>query len=170
MKKMQKRLGILCLTALMLLSLFLVACQPPADTTTDPQDAGTTSNTEESGSGTQNTDSSSNTESNGGTTNPPEDPTYTYTVTVLDADGNPVSGITFQLCSGSTCFAKGYKTDSTGVATITRTAEDPEYKVSVRSGLPAGMTLLDADGNPADSEGYFHFNGGKTLSLQLVAA
>jgi len=69
---------------------------------------------------------------------PVDDGKVTYTVTVKDADGNPVSGAMVQICK-ETCFPT--MTDANGVATWSM--EEDEYKISFAM-TPAGFAVEEA--------------------------
>ena len=88
---------------------------------------------------------------------PVDDGNVTYTVSVIDEDGNPVSGIMVQICKDS-CMPT--MTDANGVATW-RVAED-EYKVSFTTS-PAGF--IDYTGTE------FYFDAGSTeMTIILTPA
>ena len=82
--------------------------------------------------------STTTTTSNTTTTTTKADDKVTYTVTVKDADGNPVTGAMVQLCK-ETCIPT--MTDANGVATWSL-AED-EYKVSFAI-APTGYAVEEA--------------------------
>ncbi len=93
----------------------------------------------------------------------PTDPTIddgkvTYTVTVTDEQGNPISGVMVQICKDACIPAVA---NANGVATWT-VAED-SYKVSFLS-MPAGFTY-------STEETEFYFAAGETsMTIVLKAA
>ena len=89
------------------------------------------------------------------TTTKVDDGKVTYTVTVKDADGNPVSGAMVQICK-ETCIPA--VTDANGVATWT-VAED-EYKVSFAI-VPTGYAVEEA---------YYFEDGATEMTITLQAA
>lgn len=92
-----------------------------------------------------------------GTTAPTEDGKVLYRVTVVDQDGNPISGAMVQLCL-DTCLPGA--TNASGVAEFKVTEAD--YKVSLMM-MPAGYTY-------ATEEQEFHFAEGSTeLTITLKA-
>lgn len=100
-------------------------------------------------------DSSTTTTTGSTTTTTADDGKETYTVTVLDADGNPVSGAMVQICK-ETCIPT--VTDANGVATWT-VAED-EYKVSFAI-QPTGYAVEEA---------YYFEDGSAEMTITLQAA
>lgn len=84
-----------------------------------------------------------------------DDGKVTYTVTVLDAQGNPMSGVFVQMCLES-CFPGA--TDANGVATFTMIEAD--YKVSFVV-VPNGFAAEDA---------YYFAPGEYSMTIQLKAA
>ncbi len=88
---------------------------------------------------------------------PADDGKMTYTVTVVDQDGNPIPGAMVQLCM-ETCYP-GVANDQ-GVATFHVVAAD--YKVSFLK-LPSGFTY-------STEEQDFYFTEGSTdLTITLQA-
>lgn len=86
-----------------------------------------------------------------------DDGTVSYTITVVDENGNPIAGALVQMCLDS-CFPG--MTDAAGVATFA--LPEAEYKVSFLS-LPEGYTYVDAE--------EFYFESGSTeLTITLKAA
>ena len=79
----------------------------------------------------------------------------TYTVTVVDKDGNPVSGVTVQLCTDALCYDT--RTNAEGIGTKDL---DPntEYKVKI-SAVPEGYVA---------PEGYFETLPAGTTEIRLV--
>lgn len=91
-------------------------------------------------------------------TPPVEDGKVTYTVTVVDENGNPVSGAMVQLCK-DTCLPG--MTGSDGVVEYT-VAQD-SYKVSFLS-MPAGYTYS------GDAQEFYFADGETALAITLKAA
>lgn len=89
-------------------------------------------------SGAVSTPADSSTPASSGEETPVDDGNVTYTVSVVDEEGNPVSGIMVQICK-DVCMPA--ITDADGIATWTM-AED-EYKVSF----------------PTSPEGYIDYTG-----------
>ena len=88
----------------------------------------------------------------------PEDDKVIYTVTVVDEEGNPVSGALVQLCLDA-CIPN--MTDDNGVATYT--VEEADYKVSFLQ-LPEGY-----DYSTEEQEFYFE-DGAFEMTIVLKAA
>lgn len=130
-----------CLMAL-LLCLFCIFC---ACTEGDPADTETDTGTAESTAD----------ETNGETE--ADDGKAEYTVTVTDADGNPLAGVMVQLCLES-CVPG--VTDENGVATYN--LPEADYKAAIIS-LPEGYTY-------ATDETEFYFNGAYSLAIVLDKA
>ena len=85
-----------------------------------------------------------------------EDGRVTYTITVVDEDGNPISGAMVQICK-DTCLPCG-ATNADGVVTVT-TVED-DYKVSFMTPVAGYVT-----------EGLeFYFDEGSTEMLIILTA
>ena len=122
-----------CLLALCLLGALCACGEQPVN----PTDTSTTTTT---GSTT--------------TTTKVDDGKVTYTVTVKDVDGNPVSGAMVQICK-ETCIPT--VTDANGVATWT-VAED-EYKVSFAI-QPTGYAVEEA---------YYFEDGSVEMAITLQA-
>lgn len=98
----------------MLLALSMVLClfACSKDETT-PSTTTTANTTDPQGTEPQGTEpQQSEPENNEGDTTEPVN--YVYTVTVVDGNGNPVSGVPVQICAGTTCVPK--ITDANGVA------------------------------------------------------
>ena len=95
------------------------------------------------------------------TTTQADDGKITYTVTVTDEGGNPVSGALIQLCADS-CFPTA--TNEQGVATWS--LEEEEYKISfLNTETPAtGYTYVDPD------ETNFYFEDGETEATVVLKA
>ena len=92
------------------------------------------------------------------TTEPEADGLATYTVTVTDEGGNPVSGAFVQICKDD-CFPG--TTDENGVATFSR-PEAEGYKISFIS-LPAGY---EYSGEETD---FYYESGAKEMTIILKA-
>ncbi len=145
MKTLQKRIGILCLAALMLAcTLFTVSCDSQEDdTTTTASDATTTAPEDD-------------------TTTAPQG--FEYTVFVVDEVGNAISGVKVQFCSISmnVCFPTRYTDEGDGIIKVTQ-SKDGDYKVlPVESTIPEGYAVVGAD-----ADGYFHFDANRTLTIVL---
>lgn len=131
----------------LLLSLCLLLCLCACGQNQDTKDS------EPSTPTTESTDPSTN----------PTDPSVddgkvTYTVTITDEQGNPLTGMMVQLCKDA-CIPTNV--DANGVATWT--VEEDDYKVSFLS-LPAGYTY-----SGEETEFYFA-DGETTLTIALKAA
>lgn len=79
----------------------------------------------------------------------------TYTVTVVDAEGNPMAGAMVQICLDACIPAV---TDASGVATWN--VAEADYKVSFLT-VPAGYT--------AEAENFYFENGSTDLTITLTA-
>ena len=90
-------------------------------------------------------------------TTPIDDGKIAYQVKVVDAEGNPMSGVAVQICKES-CMPG--VTDANGIATF-RVAETEGYKVSFLT-VPAGYT--------AEAEEFYFEAGSTEMTLTLVAA
>ena len=88
---------------------------------------------------------------------PADDGKITYTVSVVDENGNPISGAMVQLCL-DTCLPG--MTDASGAAVFN--VEEANYKVSFLT-LPAGYTY-----STEEQEFYFE-NGSTEITLTLKA-
>lgn len=128
------------LAVILALTLIFVLCAcgndeskstEPEQTKSDPVDV-TEDSTEE------NTDSS--------------DDTVTYTITVVDAQGAPLSGVMVQLC-GESCSPG--QTDANGVATYHLPEADYHAGIMI---MPDGYTYTVEP----DADGYFYFEDGAT--------
>lgn len=90
-------------------------------------------------------------------TEAPDDGKITYTVTVTDEGGNPISGAMVQICK-DVCIPG--MTDASGVVSFT--VDEADYKVSFLS-VPAGYEL-------SGEETEFHFADGSTeMTITLKA-
>ena len=123
MKKTTKIIALL-LCAVMMLGIF-AGCQTQDPTTT--------------GSKPQATNPSNPTDpSEPDPTDPPADPKKEYKITVIDSEGNPVSGVLVQICKeGSTCFTPT-RTNDQGVATWSLNSAADYYGTvsSTEEGMP----------------------------------
>ena len=147
MKNVLKKLGLLTLTVLMLVSVVMLAsCNDGEDTTTTKKkgdDATTTTTTGGSG---------------GNDTPTPANPTYT--VKILDQNGNPIQGVKVQFCINESCTPMiAYPSNADGIITITHMAEG-NYDVKVLS-APSGYA--------SDNE-YHNFNADNYLEIVLNTA
>lgn len=79
-----------------------------------------------------------------------------YTVTVVDADGNPIAGAMVQICQ-DTCYPS--VTNEDGVAQWT--VAEAEYKVSFLS-MPEGYTC--------EEEAFYFAEGSNEMTITLNAA
>lgn len=87
-----------------------------------------------------------------------DDGKVTYTVTVTNGQGTPISGVIVQLCQGESCIPAVADADGTATWTL----PEAEYKASVTS-MPASFTY-------ATEETEFHFAEGETaLTIVLKA-
>lgn len=125
------------------LALGLCACGGSGNEETKPTSAETTGAAEETTGTTAATQAE-------------EDGKVSYTVKVVDEDGNPISGAMVQLCK-ETCLPGA--TNAEGVAEF-RTVED-EYKVSF-------MTV--PEGYAAEAEEFYFEDGSFELTITLKAA
>ena len=75
-------------------------------------------------------------ENNGGDTTEPVE--FVYTVTVVDADGNPIAGVPVQICAGATCVPK--VTDENGVAGYDAEITGDEKLTAKLINVPEGYT------------------------------
>ena len=142
MKKLLKRLGLLSLAVLMLVSLLaLTACNGGEDETTKKKDDGTTTTT-------------------GGNPNPDPPANPTYTVKFVDQSGAPVQGVRVQFCVNETCTPMmAFPSNAEGIITITHMAENT-YDVKILS-LPTGY---------AEDTAYYNFNSENYLEIVLTPA
>ena len=83
-----------------------------------------------------------------------EDTKVTYTVYVVDQDGNPVSGVTVQLCDDANCKLPIH-TDENGTASASYDASN--YHVTLTQ-LPEGYSCDETE---------FHFDG-DAIELTIV--
>lgn len=135
---MRKLIMILC--ALLCLSCVLCACgEQPTDKPGESEPTSTTSSTEES-------------------KNPNEDGKVTYTVKVMDENGNPVTGGMIQFCLDA-CMP--CPLDANGVASMKLTQAD--YKVSFTM-IPTGYILA------GDKTEFYFDSGSYEMTITLKAA
>lgn len=88
---------------------------------------------------------------------PVDDGKVAYTVTVVDEEGNPVSGVIVQWCL-ETCFPG--VTDASGVATYT--AVEADYHVQINS-MPQGYTYS------TDEQEFSYESGSTEMTIVLKA-
>lgn len=114
-------LAILCLLACF--SLVLPSCQAPLPENPDaPQGPGNPGEGGEEGGGNEGGGNEGGGEEGG-------DSYVTYTVTVVDGDGNPLAGAAVQLCVGDLCKLPQF-TDASGVA-LFEDFDPADYTVKV---------------------------------------
>lgn len=136
-----KRLITVLAVAAMLLSL-LCACSNDTQGSTE---APTTENTAATLPSTE------------ATTAPTVDSSKTeYTVTVVDATGSPVGGVTLQFCDEANCKLP-VSTDENGVVTVSYAPS--EYHVTLIE-LPEGYTSAETE---------FYFDGATEMTIELTA-
>ena len=109
------------------------------------------------GNNTANTESTGDTTENiGQNTDSQNDGKVTYTITVVDSEGNPMPGVMVQLC---TDLCVPVLTDANGVAS--KVMPEADYKVSVTT-MPEGYTVENNE---------FYFESGSTeMTITLTAA
>ena len=135
---MRKLILILC--ALLCLSCVLCACgEPPTDNPGESESTSTTSSTEES-------------------KKPNEDGKVTYTVKVVDENGDPVTGGMIQFCLDA-CMP--CPLDANGVASMKLT--EANYKVSFTM-IPTGYALA------GDKTEFYFDSGSYEMTITLKAA
>ncbi len=125
---MKRFTSLLMILTLLLSSVLLIACDDTAsttkgeETTTAPVNGGTPSNDDNNTTTTENkTDN----------TTPPASTNPTYTITVVDQNGDPVEGVMVQFCVGTTCTSMfGKLSDAEGKIVITTMAENSAYQVA----------------------------------------
>lgn len=117
---------LLCVLAVVLLVACSCDLNPNVETSSETESA----SIEESSEGkTEASQSASETESEEATESTTAKPSkVTYTVTVVDEEGNPISGATVQLCVGDLCKLPS-PTNADGVATFE--FDEAEYTVKV---------------------------------------
>ncbi len=140
MKKIIAALLLLCLTA------SLCACTSAQEPVTEPTESSVVTDP---------------------TTEPTAEPTKTepnYFITVVDTEGNPLSGAMLQMCklgSDGSCTPAETFTDAQGKVSFT--VEKDDYKVSFIV-LPAGYTYVD------DVEEFYFEDGASELTIVLKKA
>ncbi len=87
-----------------------------------------------------------------------QDTRTTYTVTVVDQNGNPVMGARVQMCRDELCM-RPVSTDESGVATF---KENPDTYQAKLLDLPAGYT--------GDTTTYHPFENATTLTITVTKA
>ncbi|MBQ8840558.1 MAG: hypothetical protein IJ004_04485 [Clostridia bacterium] len=124
--------------ALLICALLLVVCvfaSCGGGDNTPPVDTGTGSGTQ-TGTGT-------------GNVTPPEDTTIIYTITIVDAKGNPVKDVNLQICDGGSCL-KPKVTDADGKAVYSFNTKLGEPGVQINEApegfkIPSGYTYFETD-------------------------
>ncbi len=87
-----------------------------------------------------------------------------HTITLVDGEGNALSGVLVQICEGGVCQTP-VATDSEGKAVIRFNPSGEELKARVLN-VPAGY----ARPSDVDAEGYIHVAAGTTeITLTLIA-
>lgn len=120
--------NILKLIALiMVLSLILCGCGEPKPAESQPTDPTGTTNTDPTGSSDVTVPS---------VTDPVDDGKKTYTVTVVDQNGNPVTGVSVQFCDENNTCQLPVKTDADGV--VSKNLPEMVYHVTLT--LPEGYS------------------------------
>lgn len=130
----------LILAVLLMLSMALCACGE------DPQPTGTTPQT--------NAPTKPEVPTNAPTL---PDGKQTYTVTVLDQNGNPVSGVKLQFCDDESCRLP-VTTDEDGKVSVRY--DESNYHITLTS-VPEGYTAEQTE---------FYFDGATELTVTLTAA
>ena len=143
MKNLRLHAAMLCLVAVLLATALLLAgC--PAETP-----AGGTSSTV--------TTADNKPGSTATTTGSSQSSKLTYTVTVLDADGNPIAGVEVQICDGDRCLLPNV-TGEDGTVSFKTTSGN--FKAQIKD-APEGYTY----------EAEYPFPAGETsLTITLTAA
>lgn len=90
------------------------------------------------------------------TSKPADNGKITYTVTILDQNGNPVEGVTVQFCDAENCKLP-VNTDANGVVTGTYAAS--EYHITLVE-LPDGYTTEETE---------FFFGNETELTIMVTA-
>ena len=87
-----------------------------------------------------------------------------HTITLVDGDGNAISGVLVQICEGGVCQTP-VATDADGKAVIRFNPSGEELKARVLN-VPTGYARPEG----VDSEGYIHVAAGTTeITLTLIA-
>ncbi len=93
-----------------------------------------------------------------------DDTKIAHTITLVDGEGNAISGVLVQICEGGKCQTP-VATDANGKAVIRFNPTGEELKARVLS-IPEGYAYPDG----VDAEGYIHVAAGTTeITLTLVA-
>jgi hypothetical protein len=124
--------------ALVMMTSCLAACGKDTDTSKNSGSANETKGTEPQGTEPQGTEPQGTEPEGTEPTTPPDDGKKEYKVFVTDAAGNPLTGVTVQICKdGSTCF-NPIKTNEQGVAVWLLDDADDYYGTvsSVEEGMP----------------------------------
>lgn len=145
---MKKR--ILTLVLMMCMVFTFVACGDNNTTNGDNDNVNNEQN--------ENEDEADNNENEENNSDEAEDGKVTYTVTVTDEDGNPISGAMVQVCDAGNCYAPA-KTDENGVVTFSLTESD-EYKTKLLAN-PEGYEAVETD--------YVYFEGETEVTLTVKA-
>ncbi len=158
---MKRFTSLLMILALLASAILLVACDDTAgttkgeDTTTAPKNDGTTS---------PNDDNTTTTENKNDNENPPATTNPTYTITVVDQDGNPVQGVMVQFCAGANCTSMfGKLSNAEGKIVITHMPANPAYEVAATV-APAEFDMT----NEANKTKYT-FDANNCLTITLTA-
>lgn len=140
------------------MALSLAACGNSASSGTNSGDASVGAASSDVIASTSADASADSSEDAGASSDEPvDDGRVTYTITVVDEEGNPISGAMVQLCK-ETCLPCG-ATNADGVVSVT-TVED-DYKVSFMTPVEGYVT----DGLE------FYFDAGSTeMTIVLTAA
>ncbi len=156
---MKKITSLLMILALLASSVLLVACSPEStDTTTES----TTTSTDKNNA-SDNDENTTTTKQEDNNNSPAENPTYT--ITVIDQDGNPVEGVMVQFCAGSSCQNMfGNFSNAEGKIVITSMPANPEYEVSAT----VAPSTFDMSIGSENTKKYT-FDANNCLTITLVA-
>lgn len=152
MKNLFKKIGLLALIVVLSTTmLFVVSCDSD-DTTTTTTAAPDNGNETPNENPDQNENGGNQTPDNNNTQNPTETPTNpTYTIKIVDQDGNPVQGAIVQFCVGTLCDPQlRYPSNAEGIITITHKAENADYQISVLSA--PNLTIDATDVNDVNAQ------------------
>ena len=94
---------------------------------------------------------------NTGNGNTESDGKITYTIYVVDNEGNAVVGAKLQMCDSNGCSPILKGTDEEGKVTASKTASD--FKAQIRT-LPAGYTEIEAGD-------YHYFDANNTVTITV---